>query len=341
MAEFSRTRQGTGTLVASDDSRKLALEAWVSDWLGMPVTGVPASADASFRRYFRFFANGRSFIGMDAPPQHEDCRPFIQVAELFSRAGVNVPEIYARDLARGFLLLSDMGTRTWLDVLDQSNASRRFPRAIDALIRIQAASRPGVLPDYDETLLRRELALFPDWYVGRHLGMVLSAACSEALEEISELLVRHMLDQPRVFVHRDFMPRNLMDSLPDPGVIDFQDAVYGPVSYDPVCLFRDAFLSWPEASVTQWLQLYYERARAVGIPLPDCFDRFLHACDLTGVHRHLKVIGIFARIHHRDGKDRYLQDVPRFFAYLRQAIARRDELAPLGTVLDLIHPGGG
>ena len=339
MAEFSRTRRRTGILVASDDSRKLALDAWVSGCLGEPVTGTLASSDASFRRYFRFSAAGRSCIGMDAPPEHEDCRPFVKVAELLSSAGVNVPEIYAQDLTQGFLLLSDMGTRTWLEVLDESNASRHFSQAIDALIRIQAASWPGVLPDYDEALLRRELALFPHWYVQRHLGMVLPAAQSAALEEVNERLVAHMLNQPRVFVHRDYMPRNLMDTSPNPGVIDFQDAVYGPVSYDPICLFRDAFLSWPDASVTLWLRQYHERARDAGIPVPACFDTFLHDCDLTGAQRHLKVIGIFSRIYHRDGKDHYVQDVPRFLGYLRQAIARRAELAPLRDVLTFLHPG--
>ena len=317
----------------SQDQRRIALEAWVAGVLGQPVQGVPASSDASFRRYFRFRVDDRSLIGMDAPPQQEDSAPFVRVAELFADAGVHVPTIHACDLEQGFLLLSDLGSQTWLKVLNESNADERFPRAIDALIRIQQASRPGVLPDYDEALLRRELELFPDWYLEKHLGLTVSPALRTRLDALFTLLVDNALTQPRVYVHRDYMPRNLMDSDPDPGVIDFQDAVYGPVAYDPVCLFRDAFISWPEHKVDAWLALYHERALVAGVPVAGDFQRFLHQADLMGVQRHLKVIGIFARICHRDGKPQYLEDVPRFFTYLRQALARRSELAPLAEIL--------
>lgn len=323
---------------SGQDERKSALDAWVSMQIGQQVSGLPASADASFRRYFRYkFTDGgsqRSLIGMDAPPPQEDCRPFVRIAGLFADAGVHVPHIIAHDLQRGFLLLPDMGTETWLTVLNDDNADGRFSRAIDALIRIQRISQPNVLPVYDEALLRRELELFPEWYLKRHLGIEVDAALRAELDAIFDLLVARALRQGQVYVHRDYMPRNLMDSDPDPGILDFQDAVYGPVSYDVTSLFKDAFISWPEPRVLGWLELYWQRARAAALPVPAAFDEFLHDCDLMGAQRHIKVIGIFARICHRDGKPKYLQDVPRFVAYLRTVIARRDELAPLGALLD-------
>ncbi len=323
---------------SGQDERKSALDAWVSMQIGQQVSGHPASADASFRRYFRYkFADGdgqRSLIGMDAPPPQEDCRPFVRIAGLFADAGVHVPHIIAQDLQRGFLLLPDMGTETWLTVLNDDNADERFGRAIDALIRIQRISQPNVLPVYDEALLRRELELFPEWYLKRHLGIKVDAGLRAELDNIFDLLVARALRQGQVYVHRDYMPRNLMDSDPDPGVLDFQDAVYGPVSYDVTSLFKDAFISWPEPRVLGWLELYWQRARAAALPVPASFEEFLHDCDLMGAQRHIKVIGIFARICHRDGKPKYLQDVPRFVAYLRTVIARRDELTPLGALLD-------
>ena len=333
---------GTGQIgtETARDERKSALDAWVSRQLGQPVQGLPASADASFRRYFRYkFTDGdqpRSLIGMDAPPPQEDCRPFVRVAGLLADAGVHVPHIIAADLEQGFLLLPDLGTRTWLEVLDADNADDRFGRAMDDLIRIQRISQPHVLPVYDEALLRRELELFPEWYLKRHLGLELDAGLRAELDHVFDLLVARALGQGQVYVHRDFMPRNLMDSDPDPGILDFQDAVYGPVSYDITSLFKDAFISWPESRVLGWWQQYWQRARAAGLPVPATFDTFLHDCDLMGAQRHLKVIGIFARICHRDGKPKYLADVPRFAGYLREAMARRDELAPLGALLDRV-----
>ena len=320
------------------DARREALEQWVGEQLGQPVSGTPASADASFRRYFRFRVDDRSLIGMDAPPPQEDCRPFVMVDELLAQAGVHVPVIVAQDLERGFLLLSDLGTRTWLKVLNEGNADRLFPLAMEAMIRFQQASRPGLLPDYDRQLLERELALFPEWYVQRHCGVSWDASQQADWQAVCEVLLRQALAQERVFVHRDFMPRNLMDSDPNPGVIDFQDAVYGPVSYDPVCLFKDAFLSWPEERVSGWLADYWALAREAGVPVPGDLERFLLDCDLMGAQRHLKVIGIFARICHRDGKPHYLEDVPRFFAYLDAVIARRPQLAPLASLLDQVRP---
>ncbi|MDF1782081.1 MAG: phosphotransferase [Alcanivoracaceae bacterium] len=315
------------------DRRKLALEEWVGQQVGREVVGEPASADASFRRYFRFDVGDRTLIGMDAPPDKEDCRPFIHVAGLLADAGVNAPHIIAQDLAQGFLLLPDMGTQTWLTLLNSENADTLFNKAIDALIQIQRVSRPNVLPVYDEALLRRELELFPEWYLQRHLGLSVDGALREQLDGIFDVLVRRALAQSSVYVHRDFMPRNLMDSDPNPGVIDFQDAVYGPISYDPICLFKDAFISWPEDQVLRWLECYWQKGRAAQLPLPSKFEDFLHDCDLMGAQRHLKVIGIFARICHRDGKPKYLEDVPRFFAYLQTVIDRRPELAALGELL--------
>lgn len=317
------------------DPRREALEEWVSAQVGETVSGTPASADASFRRYFRFHLPDRTLIAMDAPPEREDCAPFVAIAARLHEAGLHVPRVLAQDLARGFLLLDDLGTRTWLEVLGPDNADILFNKAIPVLVRMQQVDAAG-LPRYDEALLRRELALFPEWYLGRHLGLTPDGALAAALERVFDLLVAHALAQPQVFVHRDFMPRNLMVSDPDPGVLDFQDAVLGPISYDPICLFKDAFLSWPEDDVARWLEQYRRQGRAAGLPLPATGADFLRDCDLMGAHRHLKVIGIFARIAHRDGKPKYLADVPRFFAYLRTVIARRPELAPLGDVLEHI-----
>lgn len=293
----------------------------------------PASSDASFRRYFRWQAEGRSFIIMDAPPPQENCRPFVDIARLLGSAGVNVPLIHAEDLERGFLLLSDLGNQTYLDVIDSVNADALFNDAIDALLAFQHLPMEAPLPSYDVALLRREVELFPEWYVGRELGKSFDERQAVLWQRVSDLLIDSALAQPKVLVHRDYMPRNLMRSEPNPGVLDFQDAVYGPVTYDITCLFKDAFLSWPQARVAGWLRDYWERARAAGIPVQADFEDFHHASDLMGVQRHLKVIGIFARICHRDGKPRYLADVPRFFAYIDEVISRRPELAELDELI--------
>jgi aminoglycoside/choline kinase family phosphotransferase len=316
------------------DRRRRELDHWVSAWLGAAVVGENASADASFRRYFRYRHGGRSLVAMDAPPPQEDCRPFVEVARRLAAAGVHVPEILAQDVTRGFLLLTDMGTETWLTALNGENADAWFSTALDTLITQQCRADASDLPGYDRALLRRELALFPEWYLGHHRGQRLDPESARRLDAVFETLIDTALAQPTVFVHRDFMPRNLMVSDPNPGVLDFQDAVRGPISYDPICLFKDAFLSWPEERVLGWLGEYHQRARAAGLPVPARFEELLRWCDLMGTQRHLKVIGIFARILHRDGKPKYVQDVPRFFAYLRTVIARRPELADLGALLD-------
>ncbi len=298
-----------------------------------PASLSPASSDASFRRYFRWQAGERTFIVMDAPPPQEDCRPFVRMAELLAEAGVHVPQVLLADLPRGFLLLTDLGRQTYLDVISADNADALFEDALQALVAFQRLPRPAEFAEYDRALLARELQLFPDWYVARELRAEFSAAQQQAWARICDLLIDSALAQPQVLVHRDYMPRNLMLSTPNPGVLDFQDAVWGPVTYDVTSLFKDAFLSWPQARVETWLQRYYQLAGEAGIALPSSFAEFQRASDLMGVQRHLKVIGIFARICHRDGKPKYLGDVPRFFAYIDEVLSRRPELAELGQLL--------
>jgi aminoglycoside/choline kinase family phosphotransferase len=251
-------------------------------------------------------------------------------------AGLHVPEVLAQDLARGFLLLSDLGTTTYLRALDERNADALFGDAIDALVKLQLASRPGVLPPYDAALLRRELELFPEWYLGRHLGAAPEGAVRKLLDELFAKLIDSALAQPRVYVHRDYMPRNLMVARPNPGVLDFQDAVYGPITYDVVSLFRDAFLSWPEERVLDWTARYWQRARSAGLPADADFGAFYRDFEWMGLQRHIKVLGIFARIRYRDGKPGYLDDAPRFLAYARAVAGRYAELAGLLPLLDAI-----
>jgi len=318
------------------DARRAAVERWVAEQLpGARFSLEPASEDASFRRYWRArVADGRSYVVMDAPPDKEDCRPFVHVGGLLRAAGVNAPEIFAQDLASGFLLLGDLGNTTYLQAINAQNAPGLFSDAIDTLIRWQLATRPGELPPYDEALLRREMNLFPEWYVAKHLKKDLSASQKENLEKIFAALVKSALAQPTVYVHRDYMPRNLMVCEPNPGVLDFQDAVLGPISYDVVSLFRDAFLSWEEEQVLDWTVRYWERAKQAKLPVHADFADFWQAFEWMGLQRHLKVLGIFARINYRDGKPKYLQDTPRFIAYARAVATRYGALAPLARLLD-------
>jgi len=275
---------------------------------------------------------------MDAPPAQEDCRPFVHVAGLMAEAGMHVPEILAQDIGRGFLLLSDLGSKTYLDALNEgAQPDLLYRDATESLIVWQLASRAAALPAYDEALLRRELSLFPEWYVGRHLGVRLSPDQSDALEQVFRAILANALSQPRVFVHRDYMPRNLMVADPNPGVLDFQDAVFGPISYDVVSLFRDAFISWDEERVLDWTIRYWERARAAGLPVALDFAEFYRDFEWMGLQRHLKVLGIFARIRHRDGKPGYVEDAPRFVEYVRHAAARYGALLPLLKLLDEIE----
>jgi N-acetylmuramate 1-kinase len=321
-------------LQASPDVRLGALRAWLAAHLTQDFTITPASADASFRRYFRATTGSRSWIAMDAPPQNEDCRPFVRVAGLLREAGVNAPRVEAVDLEQGFLLLTDFGDTTYLAALRNGAPERLFADATDALIKWQLATRPGVLPPYDEALLRRECELFPQWYIGRHLGLTLSASQRRMLDETVSLLVAAALAQADVYVHRDFMPRNLMVTDPNPGVLDFQDAVHGPITYDIVSLTRDAFVSWEEERVLDWAARYWEKARRASLPVAADFGAFYRDFEWMGLQRHLKVLGIFARIQYRDGKSGYLQDTPRFVRYARAVARRYGELAPLARLFD-------
>jgi hypothetical protein len=326
------------------DDRRSSLERWLRQALRAEPGGerfslTPASEDASFRRYFRAtLADGRSFIVMDAPPDKENCRPFVHVANLLAQAGVHAPQVHAADLDAGFLLLSDLGTRLYLAELPHGNADALMGDATDALIRWQLATRPNELPPYDEALLRRELNLFPDWYVARHRKVTLTRVQVEALEGVFATLVRSALAQPTVYVHRDYMPRNLMVSDPNPGVLDFQDAVLGPITYDMVSLMRDAFISWEEERVLDWTVRYWEKARHAALPVAADFAEFWRGFEWMGLQRHLKVLGIFARINYRDGKPKYLEDTPRFLAYARAVAKRYGELAPLLRLLDEVAP---
>lgn len=320
------------------DIRLELLQEWLASRLDVgPFSLSPASVDASFRRYFRISAAGRTWIAMDAPPTQEDCRSFVRVASILRSAGIHVPEILAQDPARGFLLLTDLGTTTYLSVLDAGNADRLFGDAIEALVRLQLASRPGVLPPYDEALLRREIDLFPEWYLGRHLGVRLEAEARLMFAGVTARIVASNLAQPAVYVHRDYMPRNLMVSEPNPGVLDFQDAVFGPITYDLASLYRDAFVSWEEERVLDGATRYWEKARRAGLPVDADFGAFYRDFEWMGLQRHLKVLGIFARIHHRDGKSGYIGDAPRFLAYVRGTCTRYAELAPLLRLLDRIE----
>jgi aminoglycoside/choline kinase family phosphotransferase len=316
-------------------SRSALLERWLTERFGpASYTYAPASEDASFRRYFRVSSGGQTFIVMDAPPDREDCRPFLQVARLFAQAGAHVPAILGENLDEGFLLLSDLGSRTYLQALDRTTAPALYGDANEALIRIQLASRPGVLPDYDRALLLRELRLFPDWYVARHLGVTLTAAQNETLTAAFELVLANNLAQPRVYVHRDYHSRNLMVTDPNPGILDFQDAVYGPITYDLASLYRDAYIGWEEQRQLDWLIRYWEKARKVRLPVNADFSAFYRDFEIMGVQRQIKVLGIFARLFHRDGKDGYLKDMPLVMSYLRKACERYNDLNPLLRLLD-------
>jgi N-acetylmuramate 1-kinase len=314
----------------------------LADWLRTPLASdrfsiSPASEDASFRRYFRVEIDGRTFIAMDAPPPMENCRPFVHVAQLLRDAGVHAPQVHAHDLDRGFLLLEDLGTTTYLARLDPSNAHTLYLDAIDALIRFQSTSREGVLPPYDQALLRHELDLFPNWYVARHLGRALDDRQRASLEEVFARVVANNVAQPRVFVHRDYHSRNLMVCERNPGVLDFQDAVYGPVTYDLVSLLRDAYVGWEEERQIDWAVRYWERARAAGIAADADFGNFWRDFEWMGVQRQIKVLGIFARLCHRDGKSGYVNDMPLVMKYLRGACGRYRELAPMIVLLDALE----
>lgn len=332
-------------LHSTEDLRLAQLKQWLST-LPFPATDPesirPASSDASFRRYFRLNgADGgkaNTFIAMDAPPPQEDVRPFIHVAEVFANTGVSVPHILARDETRGFLLLSDLGSATYLHQLNNDTANQLYLDAIDALVRLQSHSRPGLLPEYDRALLLRELMLFPEWYIGKHLGITLTEAQSAELNKVFDAILANNLAQPQVFVHRDYHSRNLMVlDAGNPGILDFQDAVHGPITYDLVSLLRDAYIQWDEEMVLDWTIRYWERAKKAGLPVNPDIDVFYRDFEFMGLQRHLKVLGIFARLYHRDGKDGYLKDLPLVMEYTRKAAGRYHVLAPLIKLLDALE----
>jgi aminoglycoside/choline kinase family phosphotransferase len=326
---------------ANDDIRLSRLTDWLAKLEApktLPATLRPASSDASFRRYFRVdIADGGTLIAMDAPPPQEDVRPFVHVAALFAATGVTVPTILASDIEQGFLLLSDLGSTTYLKQLNPDTAHKLYLDAIEALVQLQVHSTPGQLPEYDRELLHRELMLFPDWYLSKHRNAVLDDKQRSDLNGVFDTLLANNLAQAQVFVHRDYHSRNLMVlQTGNPGILDFQDAVYGPITYDLVSLLRDAYIEWDEEMVLDWAVRYWEHARRAGLPIAPDIDMFYRDFEFMGLQRHLKVLGIFARLYHRDGKDGYLNDMPLVMQYVRKTAYRYKEFSPLIRLLDTL-----
>ena len=324
------------------DSRLDTLRNWLKglepSWqLDLP-TLAPASADASFRRYFRIESknpDSPTLIVMDAPPQHEPLDAFIKVDFLLENAGLNVPKILKKNVVEGFLLLNDLGTKTFLAELNSQSADHLYKDATHALVQMQLASKPDVLPNYDEALLQRELNLFPEWYLEKHLQMELTELQTSQMKQAFELIIQNNLAQAKVYVHRDYHSRNLMiTEKNNPGVIDFQDAVYGPITYDAASLWRDAYIAWPEERVIDWVIKFWEAGRKAGLPMPDDFGQFYRDFEWMGLQRHLKILGIFARLFHRDGKDGYLKDIPLVLEYAIATANRYIELKPLARILE-------
>jgi N-acetylmuramate 1-kinase len=315
----------------ASDSRLADLSRWVFEDLGFAGSRLePASADASFRRYFRVSRDEDTYIVMDAPPAKEGLGPFLSVARALLGIGLNVPVVLAKDTGRGFLLLSDLGKRQYLDELVGGSVDGLYADALDALSVMQAADRAAVgdLPLYSHDLLMREMELLPEWFLSRHLGLHISTAERGMLDRLFEVLAQSALEQPATFVHRDYHSRNLLVT-PDhnPGILDFQDAVWGPVTYDLVSLLKDCYVAWPRARVRNWALQYRERLLAGGFPLRASEAQFIRWFDLTGLQRHIKVLGIFARLFYRDGKSQYLHDLPRVLTYTRDAAADYAETA--------------
>lgn len=338
----------THTVIWADAQRQSRFEHWlagVSAVHGLiPRTLRTASADASFRRYLRIDAlapdgTEHSRVIMDAPPDKENSAPFVKVAQLMHAAGLRVPDILQWDADNGFMLLSDLGMQTMMQVIDPAHAPPLdlYLQAVDALVRWQRASQPNVLPPYDAALLQREVSLYPEWYIAQHRGITLDATQRKTLDDAFACIIENNLRWPRVYVHRDFMPRNLMVSGTGLGVLDFQDAVYGPITYDIASLMRDAFLSWDEDFCLDVTIRYWEKARKAGLPVGDDFGEFYRGVEWMGLQRHLKVTGIFARLTLRDGKPQYLADTPRFIHYMRSTCSRYRELKPLLRLIESLE----
>ena len=337
------------------DSRQQQLETWLAMRLPEAAfTLTPASADASFRRYFRVHLQPerlienvayRTLIAMDAPPLQEDCTPFIHVAQLLLKAGLNVPQIVAHNIKEGFLLLTDLGDVTYLSQLNKDSAPGLYLEAIKALVKLQVSSEESVLPNYDAALLSREMQLFPDWYITKHLKVTLDDKELATLISAFELLNQNILAQAQVYVHRDYHSRNLMvcnaatgfDASQNPGVLDFQDAVYGAITYDLVSLLKDAYIEWDEEEIIDWAVRYWQEAKKAKLPVPADFSTFYRDFEYMGAQRHLKILGIFARLYHRDGKDGYLKAMPLVMHYLRKVCQRYIELKPMLRLLDKLE----
>jgi aminoglycoside/choline kinase family phosphotransferase len=327
----------------SADTRLAQLTSWL-DTLGLVdvASRRPASTDASFRRYFRLDVQphlqdklGPTLIAMDAPPERENVPAFIHVAGLLQGAGVNVPAIVARDVPNGFLLISDLGTTTYLQRLDADNAAFMYSDAVDALIKFQLHSQPGVLPEFDRAFVLRELNLFPEWFIERHLGVAMSAGQKAQLDAVFDTIAANVLAQQQVYMHRDFHSRNLMYvERGNPGVLDFQDAVFGPVTYDLASLLRDAYIQWDEEIVLDWVVRYWQSAKKVGLPVNPDIDAFYRDFEFMALQRHLKILGIFCRLNYRDGKSIYMGDLPTVIDYVRKTANRYTALKPLVRLLD-------
>jgi len=330
----------------TSDTRLALLTTWLAKLQVVDVASLrPASADASFRRYFRLdvlpeqqAALGPTLIAMDAPPERENVLGYVKLDEMLSHAGVTVPRIVATDYEAGLMLLSDLGTTTYLSVLDHDNASTLYAEALEALVKFQLTSQPGVLPDYDRAFLLRELNLFPEWYIGRHLQATLTDKQTAELQGVFDAILAKVTAQASVYVHRDFHSRNLMVvDAGNPGVLDFQDALYGPMTYDLASLLRDAYVQWDEELVLDWVIRYWQHAKAVGLPVSPDIDAFYQDFEYMALQRHLKILGIFCRLYYRDGKDQYLGDLPTVMDYVRKTAGRYQDLKPLLRLLDLLE----
>lgn len=331
---------------ADKDTRLAQLTDWLATTALVDCGSLrPASSDASFRRYFRLDVVpalrdkiGATLVAMDAPPERENVPAYLHVAGLLREAGVTVPVIVAQDVERGFLLLSDLGVTTYLQRLDSDNASFMYSDAIDALLKFQLASQADVLPAFDRAFALREMNLFPEWFLGRHLGVTLDAAQQAQLDQVFEAICANVLAQAPVYMHRDFHSRNLMWMDQDnPGVLDFQDAVYGPITYDLASLLRDAYIQWDEEFVLDWVVRYWQSAKKLGLPVNPDIDGFYRDFEFMGLQRHLKILGIFCRLNYRDGKTIYMGDLPTVLDYVRKTANRYKELKPLVRLLDAVE----
>jgi aminoglycoside/choline kinase family phosphotransferase len=330
----------------ADSDRIAAIHAWLATITAPSLqlgTMRPASADASFRRYFRIDGNdGQSYIVMDAPQPVEDVRPFIQIAELFAQINLTVPKVLAQDIPKGLLLLTDLGTQMYFAALkggeENTSTHSLYMDAIDSLVQLQSHSQAEVLPEYDRAFLLRELMIFPEWYINKHLGVTLDAEQNASLLNVFDALLANIVAQPQVYVHRDYHSRNLMVmEQGNPGILDFQGALYGPITYDLVSLLRDAYIQWDEEKVLDWAIRYWEKARRAGLPVTPDFDQFYRDFEFMGLQRHIKILGIFARLAHRDGKEAYLNDIPLVMSYVRKTAQRYNILIPLLRLLDVIE----